>query len=168
MKKNILIILAFIINIFIINIAQASNINVALTVLDSKTEKPLQNLVVNKSEGLDNIYKLVTNEKGKIKFNFTYIEGWQNLVLRINWNSVNIQSLDNSNNTIIILYDLEQQKIIEVKFAGKKIIDNQDVVRNTNYTLLALFFFITITFWTIIVLGKFSYDRMGLDIIKHK
>jgi len=75
MKKNILIILAFIINIFIINIAQASNINVALTVLDSKTEKPLQNLVVNKSEGLDNIYKLVTNEKGKIKFNFTYIEG---------------------------------------------------------------------------------------------
>lgn len=147
---------------------EAATVSLEVQVLESSTRTPIENLVVRKQEGTSISQILVTNQEGKINSNFTFREDGTRLGFRINGNNVFIESISSTVGTLIILYDTPNQEITGVNYGGRYVIENQQILRETNYRLLLIYGFFTALLALILTFTRIFYKFMDQDIFKHK
>ena len=91
----------------------------------------------------------------------------EQIIFIINWNYITSNSLWNETKKIVIIYDIEKEKINSLSWINGKI-KNQEIITLTNYKVLIIFCFFTLISFTILFGWRLTYNLMYQDVDKLK
>lgn len=145
--------------------------NIPITVTLKNLTLPIDNKWIDITYNRET-RKLLTNENGEVNLIIDYRENdfeWNKIVWRIDWNYFSLSKYTNKIKNIEINYDSNKKEIIEILNVDWDLfIDNQKIIKNSNYKLLSIYILFTVFIITIFWGGRIIYNLLWDDIFKHK